>query len=199
MDLDTLWNHVHTERRALAELLTGLGDDQWQHPSNCDGWRVLDVAAHVISHPQIGWHDAPAMFGRNLGRGYNGMIKREVQRLGRRNTPASVLADFATYDGSRRHAPLTAPSDALLDVLAHTQDILKPLGLAHTAPGEAYAAGLDRAIQRARLVGWRGHRGRRLVATDLDWSHGEGPVTEGTAYELFLLATGRAHLISVGR
>lgn len=199
MDVDTTWHHIHTERRALAGILAGLTDEQWQQPSNCDGWRVLDVAAHVISHPQIRWSWMPGMLARNPGRGYNGIIKREVQRLGARNTPASVLADFTTYDGSRRHAPLTAPSDALIDVLGHTQDIVRPLGMGHQASPEAYVGALDRAIDRARLVGWKAHRGKRLVALDADWSRGSGPVTEGTAYELFLLATGRAHLISASR
>jgi Mycothiol maleylpyruvate isomerase N-terminal domain len=32
---------------ALARLLEGLSDDEWEQPSLCAGWRVCDVAAHV--------------------------------------------------------------------------------------------------------------------------------------------------------
>ena len=42
---DRLWEVVATQRRGLADLLDGLSDEQWQHPSLCRGWTVRDVAA----------------------------------------------------------------------------------------------------------------------------------------------------------
>ncbi len=35
------------QRHELAELLESLSDDQWDAPSLCAGWRVVDVAAHL--------------------------------------------------------------------------------------------------------------------------------------------------------
>ena len=37
-----------TEYAAFADLLSDLSPEQWETPSRCDGWRVADVAAHVV-------------------------------------------------------------------------------------------------------------------------------------------------------
>ena len=36
------------EYNAFADLLDTLSAEQWETPSRCDGWRVADVAAHVV-------------------------------------------------------------------------------------------------------------------------------------------------------
>ena len=46
------------ERFALRALLRQLDAEEWDHPSVCDGWRVRDVAAHVISAPRCAGGDA---------------------------------------------------------------------------------------------------------------------------------------------
>ncbi|UUZ60440.1 maleylpyruvate isomerase N-terminal domain-containing protein [Nocardioides sp. B-3] len=51
MDTQTVWAHIHTERRALAATLADSAPEQWLADSLCAGWTVHDVAAHVISHP----------------------------------------------------------------------------------------------------------------------------------------------------
>lgn len=37
------------QRRRLAETLGRLSEQQWSHPSRCDGWSALDVAIHLSS------------------------------------------------------------------------------------------------------------------------------------------------------
>ena len=37
------------QRRCLADTLRRLSDEQWSHPSRCDGWSALDVAIHLAS------------------------------------------------------------------------------------------------------------------------------------------------------
>jgi uncharacterized protein (TIGR03083 family) len=187
-----LWRHIHAERRALAETLAGLDPHQWQQDTLCSGWTVHDVAAHVIAHPQIRAQDLPMMVVRNLGRGYNTMIYREVKRRGARETRETILADFARYDGSRRHVPGTTAREALIDVLVHTQDILRPLGLRHEMPPDAALVAGRRALSESFLMGWKHARGLRLVATDVDWSHGTGPTVAGPMQELLMLICGRA-------
>lgn len=193
MDATTMWSHIHHERRALAEALTGLPADAWQHDSVCPGWTVLDVAAHVISNPQLTWGDIARMTARNFGRSYNQMLLRSVQQWGARQTPERVLADFATYDGSLRHVPVTTRVEPLLDVLVHTQDILRPLGLRHEMPVDAAMVAADRARLHAVLMGWRTGK-VRLVATDADWTRGRGPEVRGPMQELLLVCTGRARV-----
>ncbi|MDQ3986030.1 MAG: maleylpyruvate isomerase family mycothiol-dependent enzyme [Actinomycetota bacterium] len=51
----------HSEARVLAEsqlgamieLLRSLSDEDWEKPTECEGWRVRDIAAHVL-----GWAEA---------------------------------------------------------------------------------------------------------------------------------------------
>jgi uncharacterized protein (TIGR03083 family) len=192
MQRDMLWRHIHTERQALADALEGLSEEQWQQQSLCADWTVKDVAAHVISNPQLRWRHMPGMLARNLGRGYNAMILRETKRWSALRTPADVLAEFETYAGSTRHVPLTTTVEPLLDVLVHTQDILRPLGLHHEMPPEAAAVAADRARLHASYIGWRTAKRLRLVATDIDWVRGTGPALEGPMQELLMVSTGRA-------
>ena len=53
MDREESWRVITGQRLALARLLEGLSDDEWEQPSLCAGWRVRDVAAHVAMAPQI--------------------------------------------------------------------------------------------------------------------------------------------------
>lgn len=192
MDHDHIWQHIHAERSALAETLAGLTDEQWAHDTLCPDWTVHDVAAHVISTPRIGWREMPAMLGRNLGRGYNTMILREVKRLGARETRESILADFATYAASTHHVPTTTSVEPLIDALVHHQDIVRPLGLRHEMPPEAAAVAADRCRRLAWLMGSRGLVRRvRMTATDTDWVRGRGPTVEAPMQELLMLCAGR--------
>ena len=107
MDTSEVWRHIHAERAALAATLADLPEADWAHDTLCPGWTVHDVAAHVISTPQIGWAQMPGMLARNLGRSYNAMIFREVKRRAAGETRESILADFEKYADSTHHVPTT--------------------------------------------------------------------------------------------
>jgi uncharacterized protein (TIGR03083 family) len=47
MNPDDVWRGIDDQRRRLVDLLEGLSDQEWQHPSLCQGWTVRQVAAHV--------------------------------------------------------------------------------------------------------------------------------------------------------
>lgn len=195
MDKATVWEHIHSERRALAASLGQLSPDQWRADSLCEGWSVLDVAAHVISNPEIGWAQMPAMVARNLGRGYNSMIFREVKRLGAASTPESVLADFTKHAASTRHVPTTTVVEPLIDALVHHQDIVRPLSLGHEMAPRAAAIAADRCRALSPLMGSRAVvKGTRMVATDLDWARGSGPRICGPMQELLMVCAGRSRV-----
>lgn len=192
MDRATTWLHIHAERRALAATLADLPTESWDHPSLCAGWTVKDVAAHVIANPQIGWAQLPGMVARNLGRGYNAMIDREVRRLGSTETRESILADFEAYAHSTSHVPTTTTIEPLLDSLVHHQDIVRPLGIEHHMDPEAAVVAADRCRLLSPLLGsGRVLRRVRLVATDIDWTRGRGPELTGPAEELLMVCAGR--------
>jgi uncharacterized protein (TIGR03083 family) len=193
MDSDRTWHHIHAERATLAEHLAELTEAQWQGPTLCAGWTVHDVAAHVISNPQIGWRQLPAMVGRNLGRGYNQMIFREVKRLGATRSREQVMADFAAYADSRHHVPVTTVVEPMVDSLVHAQDVYRPLGIRHDPDPEAAAVAAERCRLLAGLMGSRRTlRAVRMVATDVDWARGTGPVVAAPMAELLMLCGGRA-------
>lgn len=192
MDKATVWRHIHAERAALAETLNSLTEEQWEHESLCAGWTVKDVAAHVISTAKIKPADMVGIVMRNLGRGYNTMIFREVKRLGQQPVE-QILADYATYGDSTHRVPVTTSIEPLVDALVHHQDIIRPLGLSHEPDPQAAAVAAGRCRTLSLLMGSRRVvKGVRMVATDVDWTRGRGPTVEGPMLELLMLCADRA-------
>lgn len=190
MDEEAAWQVIHQERAALGELLRTLTPEQWEHPSLCRGWSVRDVAAHVIAWPDTTLRQALAIGLRARGN-FNRMIHDEAQRRSSRPTP-HIVADYERLAGSRHHLPCLTYHEGLLDVLVHTQDIAIPLGLRHEMPAEA----ARHCTARVWRVGFpfyarRNLAGYRLVASDCDWSIGEGAIVQGPVSALLLLVTGR--------
>lgn len=190
MDRTAVWGTIHRERAALADLLGTLTPEEWEHPTLCPGWSVRDVAAHVISSPQVGPGDLLCMLWRGRGN-VDRALFLDARRRGRRPVE-QILADYRRLDGSRRHPVITSSREPLVDVLVHTQDIALPLGRRHPMPPEAARAAAERVWSmpfpfraRHRL------RGLHLVAEDTGWSAGRGPEVRGSTEALLLLLTGR--------
>jgi hypothetical protein len=82
---------------------------------------------------------------------------------------------------------------ALIHVVIHGLDVTVPLGAPRCSPDQTIRVVLD------NLTAGGGHahfgtviNGRRLQASDLDWSHGSGQVLRGAAADLALALCGRA-------
>ena len=190
MDKDEVWRTIHAERSALADILETLTPAEWEHDSLCPGWTVKDVAAHVISSADAAFGEVLWVMVRARGN-FNRMMFDDAKRRSARPT-GEIVADYRRLDGSRRHPPGTTRLDPLMDVLVHTQDIVRPLGRQRQMPAAASAAAADRVWHssfpfhaRKRLAGVR------LTATDISWTVGDGPVIEGPMGALLLLLTGR--------
>lgn len=190
MDADAVWAAIDRERLAVADLLDELDDDEWERPSLCAGWRVRDVAAH-LALAQTGAARAALDLLRAGGR-----LQKMIHDSAVRHAalPAGQLvAELRAMTGSRRTAPGVSDLEPLLDVLVHGQDIARPLGRRHTMPIDAAAT----AATRVWNLPWPMNttfprvRGLRLVATDADWSAGEGDLVEGPVEALLLVLTGR--------
>src|SRR5919112_1425720 len=50
----TCMHLARAERADLLDLLAGLTPQQWDVPTLCEGWRVRDVVAHMISYEGLG-------------------------------------------------------------------------------------------------------------------------------------------------
>jgi uncharacterized protein (TIGR03083 family) len=187
---DEIWAAIHHERTRLADLLATLTGHQWDHPSLCAGWRVRDVAAHVISSSDYSITGMLVAAVRAGGR-FNKLVDRMAREQGSRPT-AEILARYQHQATSRRRPPGTQPLDPLVDVLVHSQDIAIPLHLDHPMP-------LEPARLAAAFVYTRGfpfnaqrrHSGVRFQATDIDFAVGHGDTVEGPIHAILLTLTGR--------
>lgn len=184
-----MWDVVHTERRALALDLHGLTDAQWETPSMCLGWTVRDVLAHMTATARVG---QAQFIGKFIVAGFN---FKTMQSKGvaaeRGNASSETLNRFESVMNSSKHPP--GPTDTWLgEVLVHSEDIRRPLGIQHAYP-------LDAAVQVANfygnsnlLIGAKNRiSGLQLRATDVNWSHGDGPEVAGPIVSLILAMTGR--------
>lgn len=197
MDRDQLWDTIVGERQALAAELTTLTEGDWATPSLCAGWTVKDVAAHVISSPQLTWRETARIAPAMVRHGYNGAILRDGLRRG--SVPTEhLLADYARWASVRRGPVTVTDVEPLIDILVHTQDILRPLGRRHPMPVAAVPVAGRRARLLAGLLGAGPTRRLRLVATDVDWAIGPqgGSLVEGPAEELLMLLCGRPAKVS---
>ena len=76
--------------------------------------------------------------------------------------------------------------------LASISEFARGLGLSRQVPEERLVAALGVAPGLSGFVGAKKRSaGLRLVATDVDWSHGDGPEVRGTGEALLLAMTGR--------
>ena len=177
------------ERAEMADFLAGVDEALWDRPSLCAGWRIRDVAAHVISYEEHGTGDV-------LQR-----LAKAHFRPGRVNDVA--LSEYASYDPPRVAAFLrdhltphggTARFGGrvgLVDAMIHHQDMRRPLGMPREIPHERLLCALPFAVTALPLRGFWHARGVRLIATDLDWSHGKGPEAQGPAEAVLMVLAGR--------
>ena len=188
MDSTIVWQHIDRERADLADILDALPPQAWLQPSLCKGWSVRDVGAHLtFAHARMRDVAWPAM---RTGFRYNAMIKYAA--VNSRLTHEQIVDTLRSFVGSRRRAPFVTELEPLLDILVHTQDICVPLHIEHAMPADAAVAAVDRVLSlpwHMRL--WKPPSGVRLVATDADWSYGDGIVVEAPIHAHLLRLTGR--------
>jgi uncharacterized protein (TIGR03083 family) len=189
---DRLWEVVTAHRVAVADLLDGLAAEQWNQPSLCAGWTVRDVAAHLTLQ-QLGLRD---VLGTMLH--WRGTMDRTIADAARRRAAAwstgQIAANIRDTAGVRRPNLGVTPLETLTDILVHSQDIARPLGLPLDLPADAAAASATRTLTMrwpvpppsVRIV-----RRFTLTATDLDWSAGTGPQVSGPISVLLLIICGR--------
>lgn len=190
MERDEVWRHTTGARVALREVLRDLSPQEWEHPSLCDGWRVRDTAAHLISGPQMrASNTVRAMSG--VWRGYNGAILHDGLRRGRAPV-AEILAQYDEWAEVPR-GPLTVTHvEPLIDALVHGQDVVRPLGRTIVVSPEAAAVAADRVCAMPWFFGTRTLlAGVRMVATDTDWARGSGREVRAPMLDLLMMSAGR--------
>lgn len=94
------------------------------------------------------------------------------------------------------HIPGFPVAMGLGDVLVHSADAFRPLGLTVDAPPEDAVEVLEAYWPRSKTVFHAvPHSDRHLSATDIQWEKGDGPEVKGTAMDLLLLVANRRQVI----
>ena len=181
---------VAAEFTGLADLLAAASPAQWDTPSLCAGWRVREVIAHLTMAARYSEAEFMTELRRcdfDFTRLSNEVASRDA------SLPADELVAGLRSDVMRHWTPPGGGyHGALNHVVIHGLDVTVPLGASCRSPDETIRVVLDDLT----AGGGHAHFGividnRRLDASDLDWSHGSGPVLRGAAADLALALCGR--------
>jgi uncharacterized protein (TIGR03083 family) len=187
----SIWEQTADQRRQLADLLVGLDETQWHTPSLCTEWTVREVVGHLVTPFEF---STAKMLLRIALHGFNfdKMISKTAKELARR--PTSELVSTLRANAESQWAPPgLGPEAPFGDVVMHTQDICRPLGLEPMLDAAKAHLLLDVLVSRKGKTftkpAWIA--GLRLAPNDLDWSWGTGPEVSGTAEAIIMSLGGR--------
>ncbi len=181
---------VAAEFLALADLLGRATKEEWDTPSLCAGWRVREVIAHMTMAARYAEEQFMAELRRcdfDFTRLSNQIAARDAEL-----PPDELVSNLRSSVMQQWTPPGGGYHGALNHVVIHGLDVTVPLGVRRRSPDQTIR------IILGDLSAGGGHAhfgtsiaGRRLTATDLDWSYGSGPVLRGQAGDLALAMCGR--------
>lgn len=183
------WPLIHEERRALLADVDGLTDAQWATPSLCPGWTVRDAFGHLTSTARM----TPGRFVGHLasaGFRFHVMSAKDLAAE-TAGPPTRTVEQFRTLLDATTHPP--GPIDAMVgEVVVHSEDIRRPLGIGRAYPPAAVTRAADFFAASNLLIGTKKRiAGLTLRATDVDWTIGSGPEVSGPVLSLLMAMTGR--------
>jgi uncharacterized protein (TIGR03083 family) len=195
-DDDALRAGVAGEYLALADLLEAAGPPVWDAPSLCQGWRTMEVVAHVTMPVR---YAGPA-FMTELEAAGGDFTKLSNTVAARDGTlpAARLLADLRSEVLHGWQPPGGGMDGALTHCVIHGLDILESVPLARRVPDELIARVLSIVADPGapNLFGLD-LSGVALRADDLQWTSGTGAPLIGPAQALAVVACGR--LLPAGR
>jgi uncharacterized protein (TIGR03083 family) len=96
LDRDRAWEAIDAQRLRVAAMLDQLTDQEWHHPSLCQGWTVRDVAAHLTLQ-QVTWGEALKLMVK-----YRGNTNRGIHLDQQRSFAAVCWAHHQVGRSDRR-------------------------------------------------------------------------------------------------
>jgi uncharacterized protein (TIGR03083 family) len=195
VDNEDVFRASANARMAFADLLESLSPEQLATQSLCGQWDVATVGAHLGAAITTRIPVFAVTLVRNLG-SFDRANDATARSAAKRGISATIETIRQNAD-SRFTPPGTGPRAPLTDVLVHTGDIARPLGLPHTAPDDQVRTALE-FLDGPRTTGFvkRGSlAGLRLVADDLGTDVGSGDELRGLGVDLMMAICGRAHAL----
>jgi uncharacterized protein (TIGR03083 family) len=109
-----------------------------------------------------------------------------------------IVSSLRAHANDATHAP-RMPAAPLIDTIVHGDDLRQPLGIVHDVPGASIRRALDQLVVFRDLGAFLPRsrvKGLRLVATDLDWSWGDGAEVSGPARAVLSGVLGRRDAVA---
>jgi len=198
------------EYEAFAELIEGLSDEQWATPSRCAGWRVADVAGHVVGQLT----DVVQL--RLDGLGTPEATDREVaERRGRgagelmgelRGAIKAAAEMAAAFDDDAWERPIDANVPGTLgagvealwfDTFVHADDIRDALGMP-SVESDGLLAAASHIADALTEHGWGPAELRLGKIGTFGVSGGGGKLVEADPFEFVMAASGRSDPSKLG-
>ena len=190
-----VWSELRHLRCEFADRVESLDEGASDSQSWCAGWRVRDVVGHLVHLAEA----TQLSIVRDVIKGGlrpDRALSKVARGLGDEGVPELARRLRAAADG-RFHVLGTPRAVALGEVLVHSADALRALGLELDAPPQDVVPVLDGYWRVGRVAFHAApQRGRGLVATDVDWTRGQGPEVTGRAIDLLLLIANRRQVVS---
>lgn len=206
---ETVVSGLVEEMAGFDALIRPLNDEEWSTPTRCAGWKVADVAAHVVGTA------ADIAAGRAELLTEPDSPERQVrERTGRPpeeladelGAAVKVLTDIADGFDDAAWAgppPVTVPGTLGMavegiwyDTYVHADDIRDALGRP-SERGPGLRAAVSHLVDLLEQRGW-GPATLRLDGMEPIAVRGGGPAVRANALMFVLVATGRAHPMELG-
>jgi uncharacterized protein (TIGR03083 family) len=198
------------EYQNFVELLRGLSDEQWETPSRCAGWRVADVAAHVVgqltdvTNFRLDGLGTAEVTQRQVDeRRGNGPIVLADELQGAAETAAALVAAFDD-DAWRTEGPqgngttLGFGLESLwFDTFLHADDIRAPLDQPSVI-GDGLLPSVSHIAQVLTDQGWRPATLKLDGVDEFPVSGGAGDLITGDPMTFILVSTGRVPASTMG-
>jgi uncharacterized protein (TIGR03083 family) len=182
---------VAGERAELAEVLAGLGEDEWDKATLCAGWRVRELVAHITLPYRL---SVPRFLAGMVRAG--GKFNRYADRQARQDAVDLTPAQLVECLRQNVNHPWKPPGDgyegALSHDVIHGLDLTVALGIDRQVPAERLRIVFDAMRPRHAKYFGVDLTGVQLQATDLSWTYGTGTPLTGTAQDLLLVISGRS-------
>ncbi|WUC95072.1 maleylpyruvate isomerase family mycothiol-dependent enzyme [Streptomyces sp. NBC_00525] len=145
-----VWPVVHAERAALIRDLEGLGDEQWERPSLCEGWTVHDVVAHLVDSART----TRLGFAAGLVRARFDFHRQNAHGVARERgaSPSETLARLRRV-ATRTSTPPAPLDSRLVEEIVHGEDIRRPLGVTRAYPRNAVVRALRLQVRTPASFG----------------------------------------------
>jgi uncharacterized protein (TIGR03083 family) len=188
--VEPTWDMVRAEQQECAALFRSLSSDEWEAPTLCAGWTVRDMLSHIASTIVMN----PAHAIRVV------RFRKDIDRLNQttidawRDRPTASLIDRIEHAkvpsiGQR----IVGRGNSLRALVIHQQDVRRPLNRPRRLDPDRVRAVLDAILDDSggNLGSVERAGGLRLVAEDIDWSHGSGLEVRGPAAAVLMALAGR--------